>query len=824
LNVSLPQGLQLGDLGPVTFHVRNPSDVPVRLVRLSLLEAHRVLSPESTIEASCDELPPDGVEELDLPHVEPKRSGVLRHDVRVLFRDGKERDWRLQAKLDLVVKSPDKGGPTLVINGVEVHQNVDTTLRTQATGVVIQAPASPPSALPHTGEPLPLPLRVIRCHLPDEERLLHAGTRLPGGYRIVHEVARGGFAGVYLAEKSLFDGSTRPCAIKALKPDLLDSDRARGAFEREARIAMDLSHDHIVTLRDWNFYGRTPFLVFDYVNGRSADGLLADHPEGVPWREVVRIGRDLCTALSYAHTRTPAVCHRDIKPSNVLLDSDGTALLADFNVAHEINTQATRLTGHLPSGTTAYMAPEWLSSEADDLPRELLPRGDIWSLGITLYELLRTKPPFSPDRGQVLAQIERRTLRPLPGVPMELSQAVLRCLRKRPEERWTDAAELEQVLNSLLTDESTAEIAVDENERPGVLSQPAAPETSGPRSKEEKRRTPQERTPNTARGTTAQSVQRPSPKRTRPSSKGYPKKNTSAKNGWRIAIAGVLLLAGLAALLVVGIAASSKLISRWSGASAEADSPQNTGGASERDASADVPHVDGRGEEESALDTTAVHNADTTPRSEEDTTVTPEPTRRPLVEESSLAMSGQLDKPSNPPPAIDWKSEEPATSSINRPPEVSFSSSEKRAERMGTIVIQSDVDGAIAVIEGQEIGLTPQTLDYPVGVHSLKVKKSGYLSHTQEFEVQEGKKTVLDITLELVSGQLIFDVWPDGAHVSMDGEVVGETPTLKRLEVIPGAHTLALEKDGYKKWEQTIRVAPKQSVTINAYLARILHQ
>jgi len=413
----MPQDLELGEVGPITFSVHNPTDVLLESLRLTLLEGHRVLSAASTIEARCEKLPAGARVELDLPHVEPERGGLLRHDLGLLFRDEVGRDWRLQAKLDLPVASPAAGGSTLVVNGVEVTQELDTTLRSEAIGVAIHAPTPPESHKVEAGRRVPLPLRVVRCHLPDEDRLLQPGTRLPGGFIVVHEIARGGFAAVFLAEKPQLDGSARAYAIKALKPDLLESDRARRSFEREARITMDLAHDHIVTLRDSGWYGRIPFLVFDYADGRSADGLLADHPHGVPWREVVRIGVDLCEALSYAHGRTPPVCHRDIKPANVLLRSDGAALLADFNVAHELHTQATRFTGQFHSGTVAYMAPEQLTGEAEDLPRELQPRSDLWSLGITLYELLRGKPPYSSDTSIVLTQIEHRKLGPLPNVP-----------------------------------------------------------------------------------------------------------------------------------------------------------------------------------------------------------------------------------------------------------------------------------------------------------------------------------------------------------------------------------------------------------------------
>jgi len=141
---------------------------------------------------------------------------------------------------------------------------------------------------------------------------------LAGRYRIVRELGRGGMGVVYLAEDSQLDG--RKVAIKMLPPVLARNTRAIAALKKEALLAMQLSHPHIVTLRAFEQTDEGAFLVLDYIEGQTLENILAER-ERLAEPEIVRIFRAIAEALDYAHGRK--VVHRDVKPSNIILAADG---------------------------------------------------------------------------------------------------------------------------------------------------------------------------------------------------------------------------------------------------------------------------------------------------------------------------------------------------------------------------------------------------------------------------------------------------------------------------------------------------------------------
>ncbi|MGK2935867.1 MAG: protein kinase domain-containing protein, partial [Gemmatimonadaceae bacterium] len=232
----------------------------------------------------------------------------------------------------------------------------------------------------------------------------------------------------------------RQVAVKVLRPDLsasIGSER----FLQEIRIAARLSHPHILPLHDSGDANGMLYYVMPYVSGESLRQRIAREGE-LPVADAARILRDVTDALAYAHEL--GVVHRDIKPENILL-TGRHALVADFGVAKAVSEATGRnklTTAGVALGTPAYMAPE--QAVADP---HVDHRADIYAIGVVGYEMIAGSPPFtggSPQ--QVLASQVTEMPRPVtarrPAMPAVLATAIMRCLEKKPADRWQSAGDL----------------------------------------------------------------------------------------------------------------------------------------------------------------------------------------------------------------------------------------------------------------------------------------------------------------------------------------------------------------------------------------------
>src|SRR5262245_27185177 len=280
------------------------------------------------------------------------------------------------------------------------------------------------------------------AHLLDDDTP-HLPHSLAERYQTIVVVSRGAMAVVYRARDRKHD---RDVAVKVLHPTLgarMSVDR----FLREIEIVAALRHPLIVPLYDSGEADGYLYYVMPYESGQSLQQRLArDGPPSIP--EAIRILRDLCDALAHAHER--GIVHRDIKPANVLLTGDH-AVVADFGVARVAPTPA-RLTATSPGlmiGTPAYMAPEQITAD-----QHIDHRADIYAVGVLAYELLTGRLPFEAERLDAL--LHAHLLEPptpisthRPDVPPALVEWVMRCLEKRPDDRWQSAQELVRRLDAL---------------------------------------------------------------------------------------------------------------------------------------------------------------------------------------------------------------------------------------------------------------------------------------------------------------------------------------------------------------------------------------
>jgi serine/threonine protein kinase/Tfp pilus assembly protein PilF len=261
---------------------------------------------------------------------------------------------------------------------------------------------------------------------------LEPGTML-GRYRVIRRLGRGGMAEVYLAHDPRLD---RPVAIKLLPRHSSVDPSARRQLEDEARAASALDHPSIVTIYEiGEARGGLVFIVMAYYEGETLRHKLARGP--LPVHEAWEIARTIAEALAAAHGN--GIVHRDIKPANVLITAEGRVKILDFGIAKLAGRDLTARRAAL--GTVAYMSPEQTRGAASE------PTTDIWSLGVTLYEMLTGKRPFPAAHEQAriyaIRTDEPEPIRHLRAeVPAELAAVVERCLSKRTDQRYPHGAAL----------------------------------------------------------------------------------------------------------------------------------------------------------------------------------------------------------------------------------------------------------------------------------------------------------------------------------------------------------------------------------------------
>ncbi len=271
---------------------------------------------------------------------------------------------------------------------------------------------------------------------------------LSTAYEIDRELGGGGMSRVFVATDRILG---RKIVIKVLSPELT-AEVNRGRFRREMQVAAQLQHPHIVPLLSAGEQDDLLYFTMPFIKGESLKTAV-EKDGGMSVAEVVRVLYHVGEALDYAHEA--GIVHRDIKPANILR-SGSYALITDFGVAKALNAamsaQVMTSTG-MAIGTPMYMAPEQLAgdSAADH-------RVDIYAAGLLAYELLHGTSPYAAATPQrVLAAVLTQDPRPLievePKVPRALSDLIMRCLSKEPEQRPPSARELLKWLD-LFLDES----------------------------------------------------------------------------------------------------------------------------------------------------------------------------------------------------------------------------------------------------------------------------------------------------------------------------------------------------------------------------------
>ncbi len=259
--------------------------------------------------------------------------------------------------------------------------------------------------------------------------MLEPDNVLQGRYKIIKLEKSGGFGTVYKAEHTLLK---IPFAIKELLgfDEQARQELGHSLFQREARILAALNHPLIVKVFDFFEEKDNWYLVMEYISGQGLDKILDASPKPLSETEVTDWALNLCDVIDYLHTRVPPVIFRDLNPSNIMYTITKGLKLIDFGISREYKAGAAQDTSVL--GTPGYAAPEQYGVGQTDA------RSDIYSLGMTLFELLTKQNP----RENLFANKPVRTFNS--SISEGLESVLTKCLEMDPDKRYQTAKELKK--------------------------------------------------------------------------------------------------------------------------------------------------------------------------------------------------------------------------------------------------------------------------------------------------------------------------------------------------------------------------------------------
>jgi eukaryotic-like serine/threonine-protein kinase len=277
------------------------------------------------------------------------------------------------------------------------------------------------------------------------------GQRL-GDYEILGILGAGGMGKVYKVRNTISD---RVEAMKILLPDLIGQKDLADRFLREIKVLASLNHPNIAALRTALTLDNQLVMIMEFVDGVTLSSRL--HQGAIPPALAVKYIDQVLDALSYAHKQN--IIHRDIKPANMMLTPDGSVKLMDFGIARSSTDRSLTMTG-TTLGSLNYMPPEQVKGDPADN------RSDLYSLGVSLYEMVTGQLPFQADSNYAMmaAHLQEVPKPPIvlrPGIPQALNQIIVMALAKDPGQRFQSADAFRGALKSVSTQGATTQLGID---------------------------------------------------------------------------------------------------------------------------------------------------------------------------------------------------------------------------------------------------------------------------------------------------------------------------------------------------------------------------
>ncbi|MCH5286337.1 MAG: Stk1 family PASTA domain-containing Ser/Thr kinase [Christensenellaceae bacterium] len=291
-------------------------------------------------------------------------------------------------------------------------------------------------------------------------------------YRLVEQIGMGGMAIVY---RAIDQRTGHSVAVKVLKPEFNKDAEFVSRFQREAEAASKMTHHNIVNLLDVGMDGENRYLIMEYVQGKTLKEVIREKGKLSP-SVAAQITIRILSALQHAHQN--GIIHRDIKPQNILVHADGHIKVADFGIARMANS-STLTRGDSVMGSVHYFSPEQASGQNTDVT------SDIYSVGVTLYEMLTGRVPFDGDN-QVAIAMQHLHAYPepienlAPDVPPAIIHVCAMAMEKNPRYRYQSAREMATELRMALegrTDEMQPRLAAVETTPPSGARQATGPQS-----------------------------------------------------------------------------------------------------------------------------------------------------------------------------------------------------------------------------------------------------------------------------------------------------------------------------------------------------------
>ncbi len=257
---------------------------------------------------------------------------------------------------------------------------------------------------------------------------------LGGRYRLDNKVGTGGMSVVY---RAMDLQEERIVAVKMLREEYAEDEEFVRHFRNEINAAKDLHHPNIVEIYDFSQEDDLPYIVMEYVSGITLKAYI-NVIQSMGWRDALNIAAQILSAIDCAHSH--GIIHRDIKPQNILITDEGRVKLTDFGIAHAV-TEGTRKAGGDSAGSVHYLSPEQARGGFTD------ERSDIYSIGITLYEMVTGVVPFDGESHVSIAlkHIDGNIVPPHtvdPDIPYGVSDLVMMATKKDPAERFQTARDM----------------------------------------------------------------------------------------------------------------------------------------------------------------------------------------------------------------------------------------------------------------------------------------------------------------------------------------------------------------------------------------------
>jgi len=274
---------------------------------------------------------------------------------------------------------------------------------------------------------------------PREE--LTTGSTFAGRYQIIEELGKGGMGKVYKAVDTRIN---EKIALKLIKPEISSDQKTLERFGNELKLARKIAHKNVGKMFDINEEHGTHYITMEYVAGQDLKGFIRQSGQ-LAIGTAISIAKQICEGLSEAHK--VGVVHRDLKPNNIMIDREGQVRIMDFGIARSLKEKGITGVGVM-IGTPEYMSPEQVEG------KEVDQRSDIYSLGVILYEMLTGRVPFEGDTAFSIGMKHKSEIPINPQefnqqISDELSDVILRCLRKNKDTRFQSGGEVRSELANI---------------------------------------------------------------------------------------------------------------------------------------------------------------------------------------------------------------------------------------------------------------------------------------------------------------------------------------------------------------------------------------